>query len=74
MTLEDSSEAAGGYPQDDVIKLEANGHVIVEDDPDDDDDEAPGKIYFCVIRTSLKPRPSRLARPPRPRPCLDFEE
>lgn len=42
VTLEDSSEAAGGYPQDDVIKLEANGHVVVEDDPDDDDDEAPG--------------------------------
>ena len=46
VTLDDSSEAAGGYPQDDVIKLEANGHVVVEDDPDDDDDEAPGKIYF----------------------------
>lgn len=42
VTLDDSSEAAGGYPQDDVIKLEANGHVVVEDDPDDDDDEAPG--------------------------------
>ena len=44
VTLEDSSEAAGGYPQDDVIKLEANGHVVVEGDPDDDDDEAPGKF------------------------------
>ena len=46
VTLEDSSEAAGGYPQDDVIKLEANGHVVVEDDPDDDDDEAPGKFIL----------------------------
>merc|ERR1711997_1419763 len=27
---------------DDVIKLEANGHGVVEDDPDDDDDESPG--------------------------------
>lgn len=41
---EESSEAAAGagYTQDDVIKLEANGHGVVEDDPDDDDDESPG--------------------------------
>ena len=42
---EESSEAAAGagYTQDDVIKLEANGHGVVEDDPDDDDDESPGE-------------------------------
>ena len=56
VTLEDSSEAAGGYPQDDVIKLEANGHVVVEDDPDDDDDEAPGKFIFGVIWISMSVR------------------
>ena len=44
VTLDDSSEAAGGYPQDDVIKLEANGHGVIEDNPDDDDDESPGKL------------------------------
>ena len=49
---EDSSEAAGtaGYTQDDVIKLEANGHVVVEDDPDDDDDEAPGKFIMVILQ------------------------
>jgi len=41
VTLEDSSDAAGGFTQDDVIKLEANGHGVIEDDPDDDD-EMPG--------------------------------
>jgi len=48
VTLEDSSDAAGGFTQDDVIKLEANGHGVIEDDPDDD------KIWWlCFFPTNI---------------------